>query len=80
MSYDAPDIESDDEGDNWWKEHADEGEGNYNLGHGVKCNYCLDAMVPGLEKNFLKSPGGRLSNFHSAIINSKLNKKYGKLI
>jgi hypothetical protein len=36
-------------------------------------------MVPGMEKNF-SSSGSRLSNFHTARLNAKLNKIHGKEI
>jgi hypothetical protein len=77
MAINVPPMEWNEEGDRFGREHLETGQDD--LGHGSSCNYCLDSMVPGMEKNFAAS-GSRLTNFHTARLNHKLNKIYGKEI
>lgn len=84
MAINIPPIEQNFEGDDV---HRDEHIQNYintgklteNLGHGSKCNYCLDSMTEDAERNF-KASGSRLSNFHTSILNAKLNLLHGREI
>ena len=77
MAINIPPMEWDEEGDKFGSEHHSSGQAD--MGHGPSCNYCLDSMIPTMEKNFASS-GSRLTNFHVARLNHTLNKLHGKEI